>query len=89
MDAEIKKLRSQLAAKGREVSKCTDAVRKTELQTDVTALKEQISQKDGERKPLISLIEPKKFSKREEAEKYVEALLKQAEKAKEDKKADA
>jgi len=80
-DAELKKLRDQLASKSRELAKCDDTARKTHLETDITSLKAQIEQKDGERRAPTRMLEPRKFSTREDADKYVETVLKQAQKA--------
>lgn len=83
IEKELKKLRADLAKRGRQLAQSEDPDRKAELEKEIEALKSQIAEKEAERRPLIKLIGPKRFGSREAAERYMEAVYTAADKARE------
>ena len=81
IDAEVRKLQSKIAAKGRALAKAEDDATKTTLKEEIASLKAEVEQKKGEKKPYIKLIGPRRFSKRADADAYIAAVQKAAEKA--------
>lgn len=83
IDDEIKKLTSQMTVKKRELTAAKEDADKENLQKEIDDLKAQIDQKKMEIKPLTTWQAPKRFSKRDDADKYVEQVYKLSEAAKE------
>ena len=80
---EVKKMNTELAAKKREVSSAKEDDAKAEAQRAVDDLTAQIEQKKTEEKLLTRWNAPKYFSKRADADKYIEQVYKESEAAKE------
>ena len=77
---EIKKLTSQLTTKKHELANAKDEAAKADIQKQIDDLTSQIADKKSQLKPLVTWeIPPKLFSKRADADKYIEAKYKQAE----------
>ncbi len=83
LDAEISKLSGQLATKAAKLAAAKDETAKADLQKEVDDLKAQIAQKKSEKKPYVRTLDPKQFSTRADADKYIEQVLKDAQAAKE------
>jgi predicted transcriptional regulator len=83
IDEEVRKLKAELAAKEHAAASTKDADTKAELQTAIQTLKDQISQKESARQALTTLFPPQQFRTREDAEKYMEAVNKEAQKVRE------
>ena len=85
VEAEIRKLRGEVTAKTKELGKAPDDDAKAEIQKAIDTLKAQIAQKQTELKPVVKLVDPRRFGSREDAEKFMEQTYKEAEKIKEKK----
>jgi uncharacterized small protein (DUF1192 family) len=85
LDAEIKKLKAQLATKSKELAKAEGDDAKAAVQKEIDDLKAQIAQKQGQMKPIVKLFDPRLFNNRADAEQFMENTYKEAEKRKEKK----
>jgi len=85
VNAELRKLRGELTAKNKELAKAQDDDAKAEIQKSIETLKDQIAQKEAELKPVVKWVGPRRFNTREDAERFMEATYKEAEKIKEKK----
>jgi hypothetical protein len=85
LNAEIIKLKAQLAGKTRELTKAADDDAKAPIQKDIDDLKGQIADKQGQQKPVVKLFDPRRFNNRNDAEVFMENTYKEAEKMKEKK----
>ena len=81
LDAEIRALKNKIISKSAQLAKAKDAGAKAELQEEIAQLKTEVEEKKGEKKPFTRLIGPKRFNKLADANEYIEAVRRAAEKA--------
>ena len=82
IDAEVSKLGGELSSKGAKLAASKDDAEKATLKGEIDALKAQIVSKKGEKKPLTRTLDPKQFSARADADKFIEQVYKDVQAAK-------
>lgn len=81
INAEVKKLQGKIAAKTRQLARAKDPDTKAALQEELAQLKTDFELKKDEKKPYTKLIGPKRFNKLSDADKYIDAVNRAAERA--------
>ena len=85
LDAEIKKLKAQLATKTRELAKADGDDAKAAVQKEIDDLNGQIADKQGQIKPIVKLFPPRQFNKIEDAQQFMDNTQKEDEEIKKKK----
>jgi len=80
---ELKPLERDLASKTRQLARCDDTARKTELETEIEELQQKITDKKDECEVIVSIYGPRRFAKEDEARAFVEQASREVEKARE------
>ena len=82
--AELKKLKSELAAKERKVKSTKEGPDRDAVQREVETLKAEVNQKEGQLKPIIRYLPEKRFNNVELAQKYINEIAAAAARAKQE-----
>ena len=86
IEKAVKDLQTDIASKKRDIAKAekeNDEAAKASLEKDIARLEAEIAAKEKDLLPITKLAGPKQFPNRRTAEKYMEALYEEADKAKE------
>jgi len=81
-EVELKVLRKSLEAKQKELAGTMEEGLVAQIQNAINSLKQQIAQQETMKRTLIVAIGPTKFSKREDADTYIEQVRQEATRAK-------